>query len=155
MDAAHGPFAGVVGHSMGGAAVVIAMARGLRAERCVLISTPSSIEGVFERYLAAVRVPRSLAGRFAAEVGRRAGATAAAVRLETLAAGLRAPALVVHCADDRELPFAEAEALAGWWPGATLLARRGVGHRRILRDPETIAAAVRFLSGAAAPSTGR
>jgi pimeloyl-ACP methyl ester carboxylesterase len=148
-DAAHGPFAGVVGHSMGGSAVVIAMARGLRAERCVLVAAPASLEGVFHRYLAAVGVPLSLAPRFAAEVGRRAGAPADQVRIERLAATLRAPALVVHCRDDREVPFAEAESMAACWPGATLLARRGVGHRRILRDAETISAVARFLAASA------
>jgi pimeloyl-ACP methyl ester carboxylesterase len=148
-DAAHGPFAGVVGHSMGGSAVVIAMARGLRAERCVLVAAPASLEGVFHRYLAAVGVPLSLAPRFAVEVGQRAGAPAERLRIETLAATLRAPALVVHCRDDREVPFAEGESMAACWPGATLLARHGVGHRRILRDPGTVTAAVRFLAGSA------
>ena len=148
-DAAHGPFAGVVGHSMGGSAVVIAMARGLRAERCVLMSAPASLEGVFHRYLAAVGVPPWLAPRFAVEVGQRAGAPAEHIRIERLATTLRAPALVVHCRDDREVPFADGASLTACWPGATLLERRGVGHRRILRDAGTIAAVVRFLAGSA------
>jgi pimeloyl-ACP methyl ester carboxylesterase len=146
-DAAHGPFAGVVGHSMGGAAVVLAMARGLRADRCVLVAAPASMEGVFHRFLAAVGLQPALAPRFADELRRRTGASAEAVRVEALAATLRAPALVVHCHDDREVPFSEAERMVACWPGATLLARHGVGHRRILRDADTIAAIVRFLAG--------
>ena len=44
-----GPFEGVVGHSMGGNAVATAIAEGIDPSRVVLISSPSSIEGVLQR----------------------------------------------------------------------------------------------------------
>lgn len=144
-DTAYGPFAGVVGHSMGGGAAAVAAARGLRAGRFVLVAAPASVEGVLRRYAAAVGLPPPAATRLASAVAERVGTPPAEVGIEALAPRLRAPALVIHCRDDREVPFADGEAIAARWRGADLLARSGLGHRRILRDPGTIAAAVAFL----------
>jgi len=46
----HGPFAGVIAHSMGGAAATMALAAGLPAERLVLISTPASFVDQTRRF---------------------------------------------------------------------------------------------------------
>jgi pimeloyl-ACP methyl ester carboxylesterase len=53
----------------------------------------------------------------------------------------------VHARDDREVPFADGERMAAVWPGARLLPVDAVGHRRILRDPVTIAAVTDFVAG--------
>jgi hypothetical protein len=37
--------------------------------------------------------------------------------------------------------------LAGAWPGATLHVTRGLGHNRILRDPQVIAKVTDFVRG--------
>ena len=40
----------------------------------------------------------------------------------------------------------EGRDLAGAWPGARFVATEGLGHLRLLRDPQVIASAVGFLS---------
>ena len=57
------------------------------------------------------------------------------------------PALVVHDRGDREVPFEHGETLARSWPGARLMVTEGLGHRRILRDPEVVRAVVEAVSG--------
>ena len=54
------------------------------------------------------------------------------------------PVLVVHDTDDREVPYADGERLAGVF-GARLLTTNGLGHRRILYAPEVLAAVVEFI----------
>ena len=58
---------------------------------------------------------------------------------------LNIPGLIVHCRDDYEVAFHQGERIHDSWPGATLLATEGLGHRRILKDPEVITATVSFL----------
>jgi pimeloyl-ACP methyl ester carboxylesterase len=56
--------------------------------------------------------------------------------------------LVVHDADDREVPVADAEAIHAAWPGTRLHVTRGLGHRRVLSDPAAVAVMVEHLTGA-------
>jgi pimeloyl-ACP methyl ester carboxylesterase len=59
-----------------------------------------------------------------------------------------ARALVVHDADDREVPAADAERLAAGLPDAQLMLTRGLGHRRILRDVAVAEAVADFIARA-------
>lgn len=44
--------------------------------------------------------------------------------------------LVVHDAHDRDVPIGDGRHIADHWPGASFVATAGLGHRRILRDPD-------------------
>src|SRR3712207_7030695 len=55
------------------------------------------------------------------------------------------PTLVVHDRDDAYTPVADGAAIAAAWPDARLRVTSGLGHRRILRDPEVVAEAVEFV----------
>jgi pimeloyl-ACP methyl ester carboxylesterase len=54
--------------------------------------------------------------------------------------------LVIHDSNDRFIPHSEAVELAGAWPDGRLITTTGLGHHRILRDPEVIDSAVAFIS---------
>ena len=62
-------------------------------------------------------------------------------------------ALVVHDREDTEVRWAEGASIAAAWPGAELLTTRGLGHRRILRDPAVVARVIAFLAARLAPDT--
>ena len=47
--------------------------------------------------------------------------------------------------NDRDVPYAGGAALARAWPDASLRTTHGLGHRRILRDPEVISWAMDFV----------
>jgi len=56
------------------------------------------------------------------------------------------PLLVLHDREDGEVPFADGDAIAAAWPGASIEPTEGLGHRRILRAPHVLARAVEFVS---------
>lgn len=145
VDRELGPFHGVVGHSMGGGAVVFAKAWGLRADRTVLIAPPSSIEAVLARFSAFVGLPDAAHRAFEAAMTRKVGTAPSSLEVSELAETQRGPALVVHDEDDAEVPFDEGLAIASAWPEGRLMRTRGLGHRRILKAPEVIAEVVGFL----------
>lgn len=141
-----GPFDAVIGHSMGSAALLYAFARDLKVEASVHIAGPVSLRGVLER--------AGMAGQLD-PVERRALAHAFAhhhdldldvMELPSLLRGFRHPALIHHDAQDKEIPLSESQALAAAWPGSQLNAVSGLGHRRILRDPELIQQTVSWLA---------
>jgi hypothetical protein len=54
---------------------------------------------------------------------------------------------VVHDEGDLEVPWQDGKTYAEAWPDSRLLTTRGLGHRRILREPEVMAAVAGFFSG--------
>lgn len=144
------PLYAVVGHSMGGGSIALALSAGLTVSRAALIASPSSLLDVLYRFSAEMHLPPKATDHFVRDAHRRIQARG--YRTEDIEGALRAvsvPALVIHATDDREVPYADAERIAGFWPGASLLPVERVGHRRILRDPTTIAAVADFLAAGA------
>jgi pimeloyl-ACP methyl ester carboxylesterase len=145
-----GPLAGVVAHSFGGAVTTLALERGLDATAVVLIASPSSVEDVIARFGALAGVRGAAMRAFRDGIERQTGVTIKDVEIFERVERLRVPALIVHDRDDREVPFHDAERLAGRWPNATLMPTTGLGHRRILKDDAVIGRAVEFLQQSAA-----
>jgi pimeloyl-ACP methyl ester carboxylesterase len=140
-----GTLAGVVAHSLGGAAATLAFDGGLYARAAVFLAPPSRFGTFFDRFSAAL----GLSGRVRSGLERGAedwvGRRFDEIEPRGLASHQDAPLLVVHDRGDDEVPYEEGDELAGRWPGAELRATTGLGHNRLLRDPETIRASVDFL----------
>ena len=142
-----GPLDGVVGHSLGGAAIAVALHLGIEARRAALIAAPADPVRFVDHYIELLAVSRDTRQRMQERMERRYGIPWREMHLPTIAPGLRTPALVVHDLDDTDVPYAEGEAVAGAWPGAELVATRSLGHRAILRDPGVAARVTTFLTG--------
>jgi pimeloyl-ACP methyl ester carboxylesterase len=147
------PIHAVVAHSLGATAATLALAQGLRAERAVLIAPAArDVPGFVHAFAQQVGLPaareRGLVARMRARFGDldRFDARKAAATLST-------PALVFHDIDDRAVPFAEGEALAGAWPGACLRPLQGRGHNRPLSDPDVVREALAFITTRPAHAT--
>jgi len=65
---------------------------------------------------------------------------------EQLVRQFAVPGLVIHDEDDRDVPWQQGDALANAWPGAQFVRTAGLGHRRILRDPDVLARVTAFIT---------
>jgi pimeloyl-ACP methyl ester carboxylesterase len=142
----------VIAHSMGGAATVLAAARqgargSLSSSRFVLLAPPAHpsqfTTAVFESFSLSKEVQRRVVARMERTFGERF------VDLDgpEAASGLEGSAFIEHDVDDREVPLASGERYAASWPGARILRTRGLGHRRILRDPGVVEQVTLFVAG--------
>jgi pimeloyl-ACP methyl ester carboxylesterase len=145
-----GPLAGIVAHSFGGASTAIAISRGLRTPRIVFVGPASDPVLATQRFTAALGMPESGWRAMRSRLERKVGVRFDDLNIPRLAAGFDVPLRVVHDLADREVPWEEGSAIAAAWPGAELIATRGLGHYRILHDPEVIRGTVEFLRGALA-----
>ena len=143
----YGPLAAVVGHSLGGAATMLALARGLQAERTVLIAPAADPVAAAERFGRAIGLARNLALRIFDEFESRFDIPVAGLQAHANVPWIGRPALVVHDLEDRDVPWSEGERYARYWPQARLLTTTGLGHNRIVNQPAVIADALRFLRG--------
>ncbi len=141
-----GPVHAVIAHSFGVPCVLFALQQQHFARYVVALSTPATLEGLVEKFANSLALsPRTtrilrdmLVQRFGEDVWTR-------FSVQNMARTMELPALVIHDRDDRDVPWQEGEAVARAWPQARFLRTEGLGHRRILRDPEVIDRVVRFL----------
>jgi pimeloyl-ACP methyl ester carboxylesterase len=142
-----GPVHAIVGHSLGGTAAALALGFGLEAERLVLLAPPADLPHFGRSFASGLRLSHARTAGFMAELSREVGGDLGALDLRRLAPSMRSRLLVLHDRDDREVPFAHGADIANAWPEARLEALSGLGHRRLLRDPEVIAASIAFIQG--------
>ncbi|MFG6432501.1 alpha/beta hydrolase [Roseateles sp. LYH14W] len=140
---------GVIGHSMGSAAALLAFAHGLPVKRSVHLAGPSSLTPMVKGIARAQGLVPSDAAAFTGWVENFIGTRIANVDLERLQHGLRHPGLIVHDTEDRIVPFAASQALHAAWPGSHLEPLTGLGHRRLLADTDVIARSVAFIADGA------
>ena len=142
-----GPVHAVIGHSFGVACAFYAVQQGLKVNRIVAISPPDNVRHLTQKFFIALDVAprvqeifnRMFETQFGADLWQRFSS-------EVMARQLDVPGLVIHDQDDRDVPIEEGIAVAQAWPGAQFVRTTGLGHRRILRDPEVIARVAAFIA---------
>ena len=140
-----GPVYAVVGHSLGGAAVSLALHDGLAASRAVLLAPPADVVVFSHAFASHVGLPARAHAAMRLNLEIRLRMRWEDLHIPTLAPRLRVPALLIHDRDDSDVPYGHAEEIARAWPDARLVATAGLGHRAILRDPAVLRATVEFL----------
>lgn len=146
---ASGPVAGAVAHSFGVPAAARALQQGLQLPGLVAIAAPAGAEFLLHRFAHMLDIPDSVIAAMRVRIERNFGMDIfARLSTEAMLAGCSLPGLIVHDRGDRDVPIAHAERLHRAWPEARLMLTEGLGHRRILRDPAVIAAALEFLGQA-------
>ncbi|MEK1905859.1 MAG: alpha/beta fold hydrolase [Pseudomonas sp.] len=141
------PLRAVIGHSMGGAAALLATQLGLRTEALVTISAPARILGALRRFAHFVGLPRQARARFVSRIEQTAGMPVALVDVAHY--HLDMPGLVVHAQDDWMVPAAEAQSIHAAWPGSQLLSLASGGHSKPLADPRVVEAVLELLGSVA------
>ena len=140
-----GPFEGVLAHSMGGSALGLSLAEDIQCDKVVLISSPSSIVSVLQRFAGFIGLPRSSTERFIGMVERNVGRPADALDTAKNLSLVASAGLIIHDKRDREVPYDNALDILRQWPSAQLLSTDGYGHRAILRQPEVWHAVADFF----------
>jgi pimeloyl-ACP methyl ester carboxylesterase len=146
IGAAMGPLHGLVGHSLGGAAVVMGLSDGLAANRVVLLAPPADVRIFSDIFAETLAVPRQVQETMHRNLERRLRMTWNDLAIPSLARRLDSAALVIHDRGDVDVPFADGERIVQAWRGARLVATSGLGHRAILRDPEVVRRTVDFMA---------
>jgi pimeloyl-ACP methyl ester carboxylesterase len=144
--AIHGPVHGVIAHSLGAAATARAVHEGLTAGALVFLGAPADLVTPSLVFAEALGLSRRVRELMRQRVEQRVGVPWEAFDVTRLAPCQTAPLLVVHDRGDAEVPWQHGAAIAAAWPGAKLITTDGLGHRRILRDPTVLAAAVSFTA---------
>lgn len=134
-----------IGHSLGSAGTLWAFGHGVSVRKSVHIAGPSSLDRMLGYLERAFELSADEAAAARAELEEVMKTSIMSLEPSALAHGFVHPALILHDRADREVPFAESEALAAIWPQPTFVEVKGLGHRRILESPVIIEQIMTFL----------
>lgn len=141
-----GPFAGIVGHSLGAAAAAYAVRGGLPAERLVLLAPPANPENYAARFAHHFHIPPGIRDGMKRRLEQRYGVGWTDLRLDAPLGYAPAKLLVFHDRADHRVPWKDGASIVAAWPASELVTTRGLGHHKILRDAAVIRRAVDFLA---------
>jgi pimeloyl-ACP methyl ester carboxylesterase len=147
------PVQAIIAHSLGATGTVLALARGLRVPRAVLLAPPDEMAPYLQQLGSMLRLPDARVAGMIARAQRAAGGVLSASEAIHRAAAPRPPTrvLVLHDPDDREVAFAEGRRLAAALAGARLVSFAGIGHHGLLTDPAAVRTAAAFAAGVEDP----
>jgi pimeloyl-ACP methyl ester carboxylesterase len=141
-----GPLAALVAHSGGATAAVRALWEGLDTGAVVLIGPAADLVTPALRFSETFGFSRDVRERMHRRIEARVGRSWSVFDAIELAPSLTPPVLVIHDRGDAEIPWQHGAAIARAWRRSEMLMTEGLGHRRILRDPDVVGAAVAFVA---------
>ena len=147
----HGDVQAVIAHSLGAAAVGLALStQKISARKVVLVSPPADLVGYSRRFARWYWMPEAVRRTMQKAIEERYGVLWEDLEVARIAPRLDVPALVIHDRDDRMTPWTHGARVARLWRGARLLSTDGLGHGRILADEGVTRAAADFIAGRSA-----
>lgn len=148
VGARYGPVHAALTHSFGGMVLAYAMNQGMSVERVVSISAPAHVDYLIDGFAQTLAIPEIVIAAMRKRMEQQFP-DSLWERLSTVhnVQNLTAPALIIHDENDVSVPWQQGRMIADAWPGARFMKTSGLGHGRILRDKQVIAAAVEFIKG--------
>lgn len=134
----YGPFEAAIGHSLGGMSLLKAIKNGFRVNKLVLIGTGNSVTHITKVFAKNMKLNENVAilmkayfdKKFGEDMDNYSGAfSAESVKVETL---------VVHDKNDIDVHISSAHEIVDKLENGKLLVTEGLGHRKILGDPDVI-----------------
>ena len=143
----HGPFASVIGHSLGGVAALHVVHRGANVENLIMISSPTQPDKIINEFLRRLNGSPSSAEYLDRFIFKKLNKHFEEFTATYIARTLPpVNLLLVHDENDIEVGLEQAQALHEIYPRSEMLVTQGLGHTRILKDDEVIERCLQFVS---------
>jgi pimeloyl-ACP methyl ester carboxylesterase len=144
-----GNIEGIIAHSMGGGATIIALSQGLQAERIVLLASAADWDYQMRLFAKYLGLPAKATERLVAVIEEGAKIDVQQFNSASVAKTLKQPALLFHDPEDQRVPYRDSVAIAENMRHARLVTVHQLGHGGVLEDKAVIEQAVSFLRGQA------
>ncbi|HEU4948281.1 MAG TPA: alpha/beta hydrolase [Kribbella sp.] len=150
----HGPFEGVIAHSLGAPFALYAVREGVVAGRVVTISGVAEFGYLVDAFCRQLGLGTKVNQALRRSIERGLFQGDHEIWTKYSVSKGEVDLLVIHNDEDDVVDPTQAPVLlAAYGEKARLVETTGLGHRRILSDPDVIEHAVTFLTRAAAPTT--
>jgi len=141
----------IIAHSFGGGASLYAISKGLPVKKLINIASPTIADRIIQSYLKAIGGSWKTGENFKKWIQKRHGKSfeefTALNLIKQVPQDLKL--MLVHDEQDKEVDISHVYELIKVFPSARLLKTKGLGHNRILKDDNVIAACLNFVAGKA------
>ena len=142
----YGTFHSIIAHSLGSNAALYAqMEFGTTADHQILIAPPGLISGMVGLFCDAVGFNTKVHSRIVSNLKKIHGDDFDSYSAPSLAARNTIPSLVFHDLNDNDTPIAMGRSVGENLTHGTFIETKGLGHRRILRDPNVLSQIYSFI----------
>ena len=146
MAEAFGPIHGIIAHSFGGLATVLALERHIPVNQVVFISAASSPNMIIGEFGRMFNLGDKVIAGIKRNIEKRTNKEYASYvpRLDRTKPDV--PILIIHDKDDNVLPYRVSADLLEHFPNAQKITTTGLGHQKILRDPAVVQHVTTFFT---------
>ncbi len=136
---------GIIGHSMGGVASILACKNLKTFDRCVIIGAPSDTPKVVSEFAEKMGMNGPKLKSFIDHMESIYKLRLTDFSAHHMARELDIPGLIVHDEKDQDVSLRNAKRLHKSWKNSSLMITKGLGHRKILGDPKVVERIHEFL----------
>ncbi len=145
LDRQFGPFEAVIGHSLGGMALLNAAGIGLNTKSIITIGSGDKINDILLDFVSKLKMKPALTTNLKRFFEEKYNIEMESFSGWIAAQKVHSPVLLIHDTDDDEVPAACSKNIFTYLSKGKLLLTSGLGHRKILGDPEVIANSIQFI----------
>ena len=141
-----GPFHGTIAHSFGGPAMLWALEQGVETSHLILMASPMNLEKTMSRFARRLGLTPIAYHELRQQMEQYFNTSISSLNYFNKTMSPSSPTLIVHDLDDKEVNWAGSEKISKQWSHSFLMTTKGLGHYRILRNPDVIEKITSFLS---------
>lgn len=138
LEKEYGPFEAAIGHSLGGMSLLKAVKDGFKVNKLVLIGTANSVTNITREFAKNMMLNEKVATLMKAYFDKKFGEDMDAYSGAISAQWVKVPTLVVHDKNDIDVHISSAYEIFEKLENGTLFVTEGLGHRKILGNPDVI-----------------
>ena len=138
--------AGIVAHSLGGAAVINCLSKEDMSPNTVLIAPALRLKELLYNTFKGHGVPTDLYKSLIGEIERKYGYSIERDNPFVLLEQMDTHLMIAHDREDALIPFADARAISDRHSNILLHATQGLGHKNIIKDKRTLDLVIRYLT---------
>jgi len=148
LEAEVGSFEAIVAHSFGAPCSLGAINQGLNINRFIAISTPASAEALFHQFCNVMKAHSKTRQPIIKHFHKVFNENVfEQISAKNLALNTKVKSLFIHDKLDPIIPLEEGKKVQQNLNGSVLMLTEGLGHNRILRDPDVVQRCVDFIIG--------
>lgn len=146
LDEKYGPFEAVIGHSLGGMSSLRAIKDGLKTRKLIIIGTANSVTKITRDFADNMNMSQEVAKRMKQYLDSKFGQDMDDYSGAVSARKVMVPTLIIHDEQDVDVSVKDAHEIHDSLKNSELFITRGLGHRRILGDPQVINKITTFIT---------
>lgn len=144
IDKQFGPFQIAIGHSLGAMATLHAASTAFKVNKIITIGAGDIIDDIIKDFVYRLKLKPKYVDLLRSHFENKHHSKMADYDASISASKINIPTLIIHDANDKDVPVSCAHNIHAHHPNSTLMITEGLGHNKILGDPEVIAAILKF-----------